>query len=110
MRIIYVFFLVAGLAAATSCFRNDRRTIDFSVPKMGSQECLTYLSGRLKANDGVEDVRADFQSGTVTVTFNGLKLALKNIEIIIAEAGFDVNERPANAAAQASPTMPAGCR
>lgn len=108
MKIACIFFLVASLGLLTGCFRNDRRTIDFNVPKLTTQECLAYLSGRLRANEGVEDVRADFTTGTVTVTFNGLKLALKNIEIIIAEAGFDVNERPADPVARA--TMPAPCR
>ena len=108
MKIIYTFFLVVAMFAVAGCFRNDRRTIDFSVPTLATQECLSYLSGRLRANEGVEDVRADFETGTVTVTFNGLKLALKNIEIIIAEAGFDVNERPASEAAKAA--MPAPCR
>jgi copper chaperone CopZ len=108
MKFAYIFFLATGLAFFTGCFRNDRRTMDFNVPALTTQECLTYLSGRLRANEGVENVQADFQTGTVTVTFNGLKLALKNIEIIIAEAGFDVNERPGEPAARAA--MPAPCR
>ncbi|HMO51400.1 MAG TPA: heavy-metal-associated domain-containing protein [Kiritimatiellia bacterium] len=92
----------------TGCFRNDQRVVTFNVPQMQAQECLNFLSGRLRGAEGVEDVRGDFTAGTVTVTFNGLKLALKNIEFIIAEAGFDVNDTPGAPDARAA--LPVPCR
>jgi len=54
------------------------------------------------------DVQADFNTQTVTVTFNGLKAALKNIEFVIAGSGFDVNDTPASVSAKT--TMPVPCR
>jgi copper chaperone CopZ len=107
-NITMIALFAVALTATTGCFRNDRRTGQFDVPRLQTQECLTYLTSRLRAAEGVEQVDADFATGKVMVTFNGLKLALKNIEIIIADAGFDVNERPANEVARAS--MPAPCR
>jgi copper chaperone CopZ len=99
---------LATLSFFTGCFRNDRRVGEFQVPNLTSQECLNYLSGKLRASEGIEDVKADFESRTVIVTFDGLKLALKNIEFSIAGAGFDVNDTPANPQAKAG--MPASCR
>lgn len=108
MKNLFFLFLGLALITATGCFRNDRRTIEFTVPELKTQECLTYLSGKLRSAEGVENVEADFARQKVIVTFNGLKLALKNIEIIIAESGFDVNERPADEKAKAS--LPVPCR
>lgn len=107
-KIVLALSMISIFALFTGCFRNDRRTGEFHVPMMQSEECLNYLSGKLRAAEGVEMVTADFAAQKVIVTFNGLKLALKNIEIIIADAGFDVNERPASPAAKAG--MPAPCR
>lgn len=108
MKIFILFAFCLSILTATGCFRSDRRTVEFNVPQLKSQECLTYLSGKLRSADGVEAVEADLERGAVTVTFNGLKLALMNIEIIIAEAGFDVNDRPADEKGKAS--MPIPCR
>jgi len=109
MKIITFAVLPLIIAVClTGCFRNDRRVGEFHVPQMQAQECLNYLSGRLRGAEGVEDVQADFSTKTVSVTFNGLKLALKNIELIIADAGFDVNETPGNPETRA--TMPVPCR
>lgn len=78
------------------------------MPGLTSQECVTIVSDKLRANEGVEVVEANLASGKLSVTFNGLKLAIKNIEIIIADAGFDVNDRPADEQAKAG--LPASCR
>jgi copper chaperone CopZ len=108
MKFLQIFIFLSVAIATSACFRNDRRTGEFLVPQLNSQECLTYLSGKLRAAEGVELVEGDLEKNIVRVTFNGLKLALKNIEIVIAEAGFDVNDRPAEARGKAS--MPAACR
>lgn len=104
--LITYLFCFSLLAAASGCFRNNIRVEEFNVPKMQSQECLTYLSTKLKAVEGVNDVQADFNTQTVTVTFTGLKLGYKNIEFVIAGSGFDCNETPAPAAAKAALPIP----
>lgn len=104
-QLVVIPLLAAGLFSG--CFRNDRRIGEFHVAQMQSQECLTYLSAKLRAMEGVEDVEADFSTQTVRVTFNGLKLALKNIELNIADAGFDVDTTPGNPGARTN--MPASC-
>jgi copper chaperone CopZ len=92
----------------TSCFRNDTRVGEYHVPMMKSQECLNVLSAKLRGIEGVMDVQADFNTQTVSVTFDGLKAALKNIEFVIAGSGYDVNDTPGNPAAKAE--LPASCR
>lgn len=106
--IIFSCTCLLSVLLCTSCFRNDTRFGEYQVPKMTSQECLNVLSGKLKGIEGVEDVQADFSTGKVTVRFNGLKVALKNIEFVIAGAGFDVNDTPGNPTARAE--LPVSCR
>jgi len=81
---------------------------EYHVPKITSQECLNVLSAKLRGIEGVQDVQADFATQTVSVTFDGLKAALKNIEFVIAGAGYDVNDTPGNPTAKAE--LPATCR
>jgi len=106
-----IIFICTGLFVSllcSGCFRNDTRIGVYHVPTITSQECLNILSGRLRAVEGVEDVQADFTTQQVSVTFNGLKVGLKNIEFVIAGAGFDVNDTPGAAAAKEQ--LPASCR
>lgn len=106
-----ILFICASLFIAllyTGCFRNDIRVGEYLVPNMTAQACLDVLTARLKAVEGVQDVKADFSTGTVYVTFDGLKAALKNIEFVIAGTGFDVNDTPG--APEAKATLPPGCR
>ena len=92
----------------TGCFRNDTRIGEYHVPSMTSEECLSVLSTRLLAVEGVKDVKADFETRTVSVTFDGLKAGLKNIEYVIAGSGFDVNQTPGAPAAKTE--LPPSCR
>jgi copper chaperone CopZ len=107
-KILFICTCIFASLLCTACFRNDTRIGIYHVPNMTSQECLNALSGRLRAVEGVMDVQADFATQQVSVTFNGLKAGLKNIEFVIAGAGFDVNDTPGAAAAKAA--LPVSCR
>lgn len=107
-KITFICVCLFTATLFTGCFRNNTRVGEFHVPNMTSQECLTLLSDRLRAVEGVMDIKADFESRKVFVTFDGLKAALKNIEFVISGAGFDVNDSPAVPEAKAA--LPASCR
>jgi copper chaperone CopZ len=53
-------------------------------------------------------IQIDFTKRTVSVTYDSLITALKNIEFSIAEAGFQANEVPANEAA--AKALPLECK
>ncbi len=109
MKIIFTFsFLTVLLIGSIGCYRNDTRTASFNVPQIQTQECLNFLAGRLRGAEGVIEISGTLDAGTVTVQFDGMKLALKNIEYLISSAGFDVNETPAVPEAKAS--LPVPCR
>ena len=55
-----------------------------------------------------DQTRVDLEKRAVTVTYDSLLTALKNIEFTIANAGFQANEVPANT--NAVNALPPECR
>lgn len=100
--------LVSSMALGSGCFRQDRRTITVKVPQLRSEECLRLIQTAAKPVDGIEQLTPDYAQQTLDVTYNAMKLGIKNIEFVIAGAGFDANETQAPAAARAA--LPEGCR
>jgi copper chaperone CopZ len=90
------------------CFRKDIRTITVEVPQLRSAECSKILLDAASKVDGIISAKPDIEKHTVDITYNALKLAIKNIEFVIAGAGFDANTTPATPEAKAA--LPAGCR
>ena len=111
-RIACLILALLGLLAA-GCYRPDHRSITVSVPQMKSQDCATrivdvFRIGRPDKVDGIVSVTPDLAAKSVVVTFESLKLSIKNVEFAIASAGFDANDIPANAEARAK--LPEECR
>ena len=57
---------------------------------------------------GIKAIQPDFQKRTLTVTYDSMVIARKNIEFTIAGAGFDANDirAPTNAVA----ALPTACK
>lgn len=108
MKHLTLIFMVSLMGISTACYRNDTRTIVYDVPALRSQPCADAVQNALKMIDGVISAEANLPEGKLTVTFDGLKLGIKNVEYVILGAGFDVNGNPGVAAAKAQ--LPAECR
>lgn len=61
------------------------------------------VSNTLARLDGVFDNSITFQGRSVKVRYDSMKLARKNLEYAIAEAGFGANDIPARRAAPGAP-------
>jgi copper chaperone CopZ len=98
----------ASALFASGCFRQDRRTIVVRVPQMASPACYAIIQDAMKNVEGIESSKPDYANRTLEVTFNGLRLGIKNIEFVIAGAGFKANEidPPEDVRAR----LPEGCR
>ena len=109
MRKSAVFLLVL-LLAAVSCRRHDIRTVLIRVPQMKNEVCVEEVRRPLARVDGVRKAETafDLERRHVTVTYDSLKLSMKNIEFAVAEAGFAANEVPADDKARAA--LPEACR
>lgn len=100
--------MAALMACCSGCWRQDIRTVGFSVPAMKSAECSKIIQDSLMAFEGIITAQPDFEQGLMVVTYDSKKLANVNVEHQIAALGFEVNSVPASADARAR--LPAGCR
>jgi copper chaperone CopZ len=101
----------AGALACASCRKTDVRTVVIRVPQMRSEACAERVKDALQqARYGVrqDTLRVDLERRTITIDYDSMQLSIKNIEFIVAEAGFDANEVPRDAEAAAK--LPAECR
>lgn len=73
------------------------------VPGMSTDEHAAMVMNAMRTIPGVDtnSVRVDFSRHTVTVNYESLVASLKNIEMAIADAGFEANGIPPNADAAA---------
>lgn len=108
LRLTLTLAACVTIALGTACFRQDRRTITVKVPQLSGPACLRPIEEAARKVEGVEHVSPNYEARTLDVTYNAMKLGIKNIEFIIAGAGFDANNTVAPAAARAA--LPEGCR
>jgi copper chaperone CopZ len=101
---------VAFLLIGASCRQHDYRTLVVKVPEMRNDACVRVIGAKLGQLPKVqrEDVKFDIPNRTITVTYDTLLAADKNVEFLIADAGFEANGVPANKKAAAA--LPAECR
>ena len=89
-------------------FRHDVRTITVSVPGLKSEACQKPILEALGKAEGVIESTPNLAAKTIEVKYDALKLGIKNIEYVIAGAGFDAGDTPASK--EAKDALPAECR
>lgn len=100
---------LAALALAGCLFKKeDVKTVAIHTPGMKNEECAAIIQKALSALPGVTIVLPDAAGQKVSVTYDSMSLAIKNLEYAVAEAGFDANEIKAKPEAAAA--LPASCR
>lgn len=83
--------------ALCGCRVSDVRPFVIRVPAMASDEDVARIRKALAPLNGVNEEQAvfDVPGRTVKLTYDSMVVAHKNIEIAIAEAGYDANGIPA---------------
>jgi copper chaperone CopZ len=111
-QILGLAILIALCAVfGAGCRKQDVRTVVIRCPEMKTQACAERIVEALsEASYGVsvDSVRPDLEARVVTLEYDSMLLSIKNIEAIVAKAGFTANEMPANPAAAAA--LPEECR
>lgn len=102
-RVIPLLLAVGFLGFA--CRQQAIRTMNIRVPAMTDAEAAARVEAALKSVHGVRSsaLVIDLAGRSVTVTYDELIVAGKNIEFALAEAGFDANDVPAAAAERLPP-------
>ena len=102
--------LLAALLAGGGCRKRDIKVKVIHVPGMRNAACARIIQDALSRHppEVIRSVEPDIEKRTVTVTYNSMVLALKNLEYFIAAAGFDANDTvaPSNAVC----ALPPECR
>lgn len=91
-----------------ACRQVDIRTKTIKVAQMKNESCEKIVVSALAKTDGVLPEKIVAGPGQVTVTYDSMKVGLKNLEFTIAAAGFDAGDTPADSKARAA--LPPECR
>jgi copper chaperone CopZ len=121
--------IVCLIFAGTSCRQQDNRTLIINVPEMRNEACVRVIAASLWTSPGIkrkefhprrkndpvpfeyllsDSVTFNISRRQVTVVYDSLLTADKNIEFRIAKAGFAANDIPADKKAAAA--LPPECR
>ena len=100
--------LFTMILLAVSCRQQDIRKVVIKVPGLKNQACAKVIQDAFMRQPGIVSTSPDYQKHEMTVTYNSMIIALKNLEYTIAAAGFDANDTLANTNAAAA--LPAECR
>lgn len=96
MKIMFSLMALA-LTMLVGCRVSDVREMTVQVPGMVSEADKQHVQAALTPLVGVEKDKVvfDLAGHTVRVRYDSMQIAHKNIEIAIAEAGYDANGIPA---------------
>lgn len=83
-----------------SCRQQDIRTVTVACPELVGAKAADVVVKALSKSEGVLGDSIKIEDGKVTVMYDSMKTAIKNIEFTIAEAGFNAGEIPADAKAR----------
>ena len=105
--LVRTLVLATGLFAL-SCRQQDVRTATITCPQVRNARCAELVTTALARTDGVLADSIKVKDGVATVTYDSMKVAVKNLAFSIAEAGFDADDIPADIKAREA--LPPECR
>jgi hypothetical protein len=102
-RFLFPLVAAASIAAGAGCRQQDLRTHTILLSGISGEADVQSVSNTLAQLDGVFDNSIAFQGLSVSVRYDSMKLARKNLEYAIAGAGFGANDIPPKRAAPDGP-------
>ena len=70
----------------------DLRTVVMTVPSMSCPLCVRSIRARLE-EEGLQDIRIDLETKLVRARFDPERIAAEEVEALVEEQGFPVEER-----------------
>ncbi len=110
LRIVIFLGMACLLMSGISCRQHDYRELTIQVPEMRNAACVRVISGALARTPGLqrESVKLDIPGRKITLVYDSLLAADKNVEFLVVKAGFSANGIPADPKAAAA--LPPECR
>jgi len=76
---------------------SDEKTVEITLPSIQCGMCVKTIKKALGKVEGVIESKVDLKNKKVTVLFDDSITSLDKIEVAITSAGYDANDKPANA-------------
>lgn len=92
--------VVAISLSLCGCRQRDIRVTNVRVPNVRNSACQKIVIDALSKIDGIDLEKITFSNGVMTVTYDSMKLGIKNIEHAVKDAGFDANDFEADKTAR----------
>ncbi len=92
-----IWIALFTLSSLTGCFRQDIVTIEYAIPEMQKKEDRQQILNAIDRleNDAIVRVALDIEKQRASITYDSTRLARKNIEHVIRDAGYVAEELPA---------------
>lgn len=90
MKKLFIFFaLILLLSASITAFADGSVKVTAKVDGLSCPFCAYGIEKKIKKIEGVEDIRVDIKSGTVTVTYKDKKFFTRaRLNKAVRDAGF----------------------
>lgn len=88
----YFPIFIAVAVMFQGCRQRDIRVVEVRVPQAVTEQIQKEIRSELAKIDGIDAARAVFSNGVLTVSYDSMKLGLKNIEHAIKDIGYDAND------------------
>lgn len=97
MKALMAFVALLGVLGLSGCRLSDVREMTVEAPGMVAEQDAKRIRAVLEALPGIDRERTvfDLAGRRIKVVYDSMVIAHKNIEIAIAEAGYDANSIPA---------------
>ncbi|MDA0321543.1 MAG: heavy-metal-associated domain-containing protein [Verrucomicrobia bacterium] len=94
---IHGFVALLLIAGMVSCRKERPRVVTVLVPGLNGEKCAQIISESLARADGIRmnTLEFDYEKREITLEYDSMRTAVKNVEHFIAKAGFDANTVPA---------------
>ena len=105
---IIVVLLLAGISG---CRLKDVRVVTLKIPDIKNKESLEIVDSALKKLPdfyGIMKIESmNYETSEITIRYDSMRVAVRNIENAITQAGFNTETYPADA--DAIKKLPATC-
>jgi copper chaperone CopZ len=96
MKYLMLSLICLSLFSFSSCRKQDIENVAINVPNLNDEVCFHIIENALHKQPGIKSIQPDYQNKQITITYNSMIIAIKNLEFAIAEQGFKANQVPAN--------------
>jgi len=90
---MFRLFLASALALATAALAGESARVTLDVPGMNCSLCPIAVSGVLRKQPGVREVKADLESKTAQVEFDPSRTAPARLAQAVSDSGYPAKPR-----------------